>query len=114
MAEKNVGALLVMDREKVVGIMSERDYARKVILSGKSSRNTTVSDIMTSNVLYAQPDQTLEDCMAIMSEKRIRHLPVFEKEKLIGIISIGDVMKEVIAEKKYIIKQLEHYIYGKY
>ena len=114
MAEKDVGALLVKDGEKVVGIMSERDYARKVILIGKSSKSTPVKDIMTSDVLYTHPDQTLEDCMAIMSEKHVRHLPVFEKEKLVGIISIGDVVKGIIAEKKYFINQLEQYIHGKF
>jgi len=114
MAEKGIGALLVMDGEKVAGIFSERDYARKVILTGKSSMNTPVSDIMTSDVLYVQSDQSLEDCMVIMSEKHVRHLPVFEEEKLTGIISIGDIVKGIIAEKEYIINQLEHYIHGKF
>ena len=112
MAEKDLGALLVIENEQLVGIMSERDYARKVILKGKASKDAPVKEIMTSNVLYIQPDRTMEECMEIMSEKRIRHLPVMEDGNLVGVISIGDVVTSVIAEKEYTIKQLENYIHG--
>lgn len=114
MAEKNIGAVLVMENEKIVGIMSERDYARKVALSGKTSKDVPVSEIMTSDVLYVTPDETLEDCTALMTDKHVRHLPVLENEKLIGIISIGDIVNGIIAEKKHYIKELEHYIHGKF
>ena len=112
MAEKGIGALLVVEAEKLVGIISERDYARKVILKGKSSKDAPVRDIMTSVVVYVNPQQTIEECMALMSNKRVRHLPVLENDKLIGVISIGDVIKAIIEEKEFIIKQLEHYIHG--
>jgi CBS domain-containing protein len=112
MADKNVGALVVMDGKNVVGIFSERDYARKVFLKGKSSKETQVREAMTSHVLYIRPNQTLEDCMALMSDKHIRHLPVMEENRLTGVISIGDVVKEVIAEKEFIIGQLTNYITG--
>lgn len=112
MAEKNLGALLVIDNEQLVGIMSERDYARKVRLMGKSSKEAPVKEIMTSDVLYIHPDRTVEECMEIMSEKHIRHLPVIEDGNLVGVISIGDVVTSVIAEKEYTIKQLENYIHG--
>ena len=113
MAEKEVGALLVTEEEAVVGVLSERDYARKVILKGKSSKEQHVRDIMTIDITYVEPDQTTDDCMALMSNKHIRHLPVLENGKLIGIVSIGDVVKAIIAKKEYIIEQLEHYIHGK-
>lgn len=110
MAEKEVGALVVMDGDKIAGIISERDYARKIVLLGRTSPNTLVKEIMTSPVAYAQPDQPIEECMAIMTDKRIRHLPVLENDKLVGIISIGDLVKAIIADQKFIIEQLERYI----
>jgi len=110
MAEKNIGALVVLNGDKLVGIISERDYARKVALKGKTSKETPVRDIMTPKVLYVTPEKTAEDCMALMIEKRIRHLPVYEQDKLIGVVSIGDVVKAVIEEKKIAIEHLENYI----
>ena len=112
MAEKNVGALLVREAEKIAGMITERDYARKIILMGRASRDTPVRDIMTSEVLYVRPDQTSEECMALMTENRIRHLPVIDGGKLIGLISIGDLVKDIISEQRFIIDQLEHYIRG--
>lgn len=112
MAEKEVGALLVMEEAKLVGIVSERDYARKVILKGRSSEGTRVAEIMTANVLFVHPDESVDDCMALMTEKRIRHLPIVENEKVIGVLSLGDLVKAVIAEQKFMIDQLEHYISG--
>ena len=112
MAEKNLGAVLVMDGARIAGIFSERDYARKLILRGKSSKETPVREIMTKDVLLARPGQSIEECMALMTDKRIRHLPVVEAEKLIGVISIGDVVKALISEHKMVIKQLEGYISG--
>jgi CBS domain-containing protein len=112
MADKSVGALLVMDGDKVVGIITERDYARKVILLSRSSKETPVRDIMTSEVMYVRRDQTNEDCMVLMTENRLRHLPVIEDGKLVGLISIGDLVKDIISEQKFIIEQLEHYISG--
>jgi CBS domain-containing protein len=110
MADKGIGALLVMEGEKLVGIISERDYARKVILQGRSSRTTSVEEIMTSRVAYAEPGQNIEECMAVMTEKRIRHLPVMEVGQVRGVISIGDLVKSIIDEQKFIIEQLERYI----
>jgi CBS domain-containing protein len=110
MAEKEVGALLVMEGSRLVGIISERDYARKVILQGRSSRTTQVQEIMTSRVAYAELSQNVEECMAIMTEKRIRHLPVMTAGEVVGIISIGDLVKSIIAEQKFLIEQLERYI----
>lgn len=113
MAEVDVGALLVLDGKQLIGVFSERDYARKVILQGKASRNTPVSEIMSGNVVSVGTDQSIEDCMAIMTEKHIRHLPVLDKEgNVLGIISIGDVVKEIVNEQKFIINQLESYITG--
>ena len=112
MAEKNLGAVLVMDGARIAGIFSERDYARKVTLKGKSSRETPVKEIMTQDVLFVRPGHSIEDCMALMTDKRIRHLPVMEGEKLMGVISIGDVVKAIISENKFVIKQLEDYISG--
>ena len=112
MADKNVGALLVVEDERLVGVFSERDYARKVILKGKSSKDTPVREIMSSHVLYVRPEQTIEDCMALMTDKRVRHLPVMEEERLVGVISIGDVVKAIIAEQEFMIEQLQNYITG--
>jgi CBS domain-containing protein len=110
MADKGIGALLVMEGAKLVGIISERDYARKVILQGRSSRTTSVHEIMTTRVAYAGPEQNIEECMALMTEIRIRHLPVIEAGEVRGVISIGDLVKSIIAEQKFIIEQLERYI----
>ena len=112
MAERNVGAALVMSGDKIEGILSERDIVRKVDLLGKTSATTRVREIMTEKVLYVALNQPLEECMAIMTEKRIRHLPVMENERLLCVISIGDVLREVIHEQKFMIGQLEHYISG--
>jgi len=112
MADKNIGALLVVDAGRLVGIFSERDYARKVVLHGKSSRETPVREIMTTRVVYVRPEQTIEDCMALMTDKRIRHLPVIDGERVMGVISIGDVVKTIISEQSFIIAQLENYIAG--
>lgn len=112
MAEKNVGALLVLKGEELVGMITERDYARKIALMSRSSRETPVRDIMTSELLYVGPDRTSDECMALMTENRLRHLPVIEGGKLIGLISIGDLVKNVIADQQFIIEQLEHYITG--
>jgi CBS domain-containing protein len=110
MAKHDVGAILVVDGDQLAGIFSERDYARKVILQGKSSKDTKVREIMTDKVIYAKPAQTVDECMAIMTDKRIRHLPVMDNGKLAGIVSIGDLVKETISEQAYMIKQLENYI----
>jgi CBS domain-containing protein len=112
MAEKNIGALLVMEGEQLVGIITERDYARKIVLMTRSSKDTPVRDIMASEVMYVRPDQTSEECMVLMTENRLRHLPVMNGGKLIGLISIGDLVKDVISEQKFIIEQLQHYITG--
>ncbi len=112
MAEKRVGALLVLDEGSLVGVFSERDYARKVILKDKSSKDTQVADIMSSKVVTVRPDQSIEECMSLMTEKRVRHLPVMDSENLVGMISIGDAVKAVIAEQEEVIEQLEHYISG--
>jgi CBS domain-containing protein len=112
MADKNVGALVVLDGEAVAGIMSERDYARKVILHGKSSREMRVREIMTPRVYYVRAEQNLQDCMAQMTDKHVRHLPVLDEERLVGIISIGDVVKAIIADQEDTIKLLESYITG--
>jgi CBS domain-containing protein len=113
MAEKEIGALLVQDKEKVVGIISERDYARKVVLKGKSSKDAPVKDIMSEKVIYVKPSTSVEDCMVLMINRRIRHLPVFEDERLVGLISIGDVVKEIIDEKEVVIDELVRYITGR-
>ena len=112
MADKEIGAVLVIDGEEVVGIMSERDYARKIVLKGKTSAQTPVSEIMTGNVIYVEPSQPIEEIMALMVGKHIRHLPVLENKKLVGIISIGDVVRVLISEQKILIEQLESYIRG--
>ena len=112
MAEKNVGALLVMEGNQLKGIFSERDYARKVVLKGESSHNIAIQNVMTSGVISVTPDQSIEDCMALMTGKHIRHLPVLENSKLVGMISIGDVVKAIISQHEDTIKQLENYITG--
>lgn len=112
MVEKNVSSLVVLEDEKLIGIFTERDYARKVILKGKASRETPVGDIMSGNVLTVTPDSTIDECMQLMTGKFIRHLPVIENEKLVGLVSIGDVVKYIIEEQKFIIENMEHYIGG--
>lgn len=112
MAEKGIGALIVADGERMVGIVSERDYARKVVLMERSSYSTHVKDIMTSAVLAVTADETTGNCMAIMTEKRLRHLPVLDGDVIIGIVSIGDLVKDVISEQQQIIEHLEQYIRG--
>lgn len=112
MADHNVGALLVMSEGKVAGILSERDCIRRLDLHGRNSRETKVGEIMTSKVLYAQASQSLEECVAIMIDKNIRHLPVFENDELIGLISARDALNEMVDQQKFMISQLEHYITG--
>jgi CBS domain-containing protein len=114
MAEKSIGALVVMSKKQLVGIISERDYARKVILLGKSSIDTRVTDIMTASVYYVHPETLTQECMALMTKNRIRHLPVIHEKKLIGLISIGDIVKSIITQQKIAIDHLENYIMGKY
>jgi CBS domain-containing protein len=112
MAEKAVGALIVMDGPKLVGVISERDYARKIILEGRSSENTKISEIMSSEVITTGPDNRIEECMAIMTERRIRHLPVLDGNEVLGVISLGDLVKYIIAEQQFVIEQMERYING--
>jgi CBS domain-containing protein len=112
MAEKDVGSLVVMEGDKLVGIITERHYARNVVLKGKTSPATPVRDIMERRVVIARPEQTVEQCMALMSDKRVRHLPVFEGKKLVGIVSIGDLVKSINGDQKFTIDQLVHYIHG--
>jgi len=112
MAEKEIGAVLVLDGDRLAGIFSERDYARKVVLHGKSSKDTPVREIMTDEVRCVRPEQSIEDCMGLMTDKRIRHLPVLEHKKVVGVISIGDVVKEMLSEQEFVIKQLERYIHN--
>ncbi|GAB4037138.1 CBS domain-containing protein [Spirosoma gilvum] len=114
MAEKNIGAVLVVDKGALTGIFSERDYARKIILKGRHSDDTTIADVMTANVITIGPDQSLEQCMQIMSDKHIRHLPVMDQDELIGIISINDVVTAIIRDQKTRIDSLESYISGTY
>jgi len=110
MAEKNIGAVLVGEGGKIAGIFTERDYARKIDLLSKSSRETPVREAMTSQVMFVRPGQTSEECMALMTENRVRHLPVMDNGKLVGLVSIGDLVKDVISEQKFLIEQLEQYI----
>jgi CBS domain-containing protein len=112
MASKNVGAVIVMENDTTVGIFTERDYARNVILKGRSSSNTPIRDIMVPDVIFVKPEQSVDECMAIMSEKRFRHMPVLQEGKLVGVISIGDLVKTIIDEQKFTIEQLQGYIGG--
>ncbi len=112
MADKNIGALLVLDGDKVAGIFSERDYARKVVLQGKFSREILVREIMTGDLISVRPDQSIQDCMALMTQGRVRHLPVLDEGQLKGLISIGDVVRAVVSEQEFMIHQLENFIGG--
>lgn len=112
MAEKGIGALVVTEHGEIAGVITERDYARKIVLKGHSSSDTKIKDIMSDRVIYAEPDNTVEECMAMMTEKRVRHLPVMENNKVIGVISIGDLVKTMIAQQKFLIDQLVHYIHS--
>lgn len=113
MAAKEIGALMVMVGGQITGIVSERDYARKVVLHGKSSKDTPVREIMTRKVLYLRPEQTVEECMALMTDKHIRHMPVLDGDQMIGVVSIGDIVKSIISEQQFLISHLENYIRGK-
>ena len=112
MADKNVGSLVVMEDGRLVGIITERHYARDVVLKGRASPKTRVREIMEPNVVYVRPDHTVDQCMALMTSKMVRHLPVIEDENLLGIVSIGDLVKSIIRDQKFVIEQLEHYISG--
>jgi len=112
MAENNVGSLIVLESEKLAGIVTERHYARNVFLKGRSSPKTTVREIMSTRVVCARPEQSVEECMAVMTDKAVRHLPVLDNKQVIGIISIGDLVKNIISDQKFIIEQLEHYLSG--
>ncbi|HUX11850.1 MAG TPA: CBS domain-containing protein [Spirochaetia bacterium] len=114
MADKNIGAVIVRDASGgMQGIFSERDYARKIVLKGRNSRDTHISEVMTKRVFYVEPNQKVDECMALMTAEHIRHMPVLEDGKLIGVISIGDVVKSVISKQEFLIEQLEHYIMGR-
>jgi CBS domain-containing protein len=112
MAEHDVGSLAVLDNGKLVGIITERHYSREIILKGKTSPTTRVRDVMSTRVVCARPEQTVEECMAVMTARAVRHLPVIEDKRLVGIVSIGDMVKSVIDDQRFIIEQLEHYIHG--
>jgi CBS domain-containing protein len=112
MADKNIASLIVLDDGKLVGIMSERIYAREIILKGRTSFGTLVREVMSTRVLYAQPDQSVQECMAVMAANDLRHLPVLQNDELVGIVSIGDMVKSVIGDQKFSIEQYEHYIHG--
>lgn len=112
MVEKNVSSLLVMEQDKLLGIFTERDYARKVVLKGKSSKDTPISDIMTEKLITVTPATTIDECMQIMSSKYIRHLPVLENDKLVGLVSIGDVVRHIIEDQKFVIENMKNYIGG--
>jgi len=112
MADKNIGALLVMEGERIAGIITERDYARKIVLMSRSSKETPVREIMTSAVIFVRPGQTTEECMVLMTENRLRHLPVVDGNSLLGLVSIGDLVKSIISEQKFTIEQLQNYISG--
>ncbi len=112
MAEHNVGAVLVMDGDRLVGLLSERDYARKVVLVGRSSRDSAVADVMTSHVVCVAPERSVDQCMGLMTDKRLRHLPVLDHKRVVGVVSIGDLVKATIAEQEFTIAQLQSYIAG--
>jgi CBS domain-containing protein len=112
MAENNIGSLVVLEDGKLVGVITERHYAREIVLKGRTSPGTLVRDIMSTKVIYARPDQSVEECMAVMTARTVRHLPVLEGGRLVGIVSIGDMVKSVIDDQKFIIEQLEHFIHG--
>lgn len=112
MAAKEVGALLVLDEDRLVGIVTERDYARKVILEGKSSKSSSVAEVMTPRVLCVTPERTVDECMALMTDKRARHLPVVDHKRVVGVVSIGDLVKALISEQQVLIDQLQNYISG--
>lgn len=112
MAENNIGSLVVLEDGKLVGVITERHYAREIVLKGRTSLGTLVRDIMSTKVIYARPDQSVEECMAVMTARAVRHLPVLEGGRLVGIVSIGDMVKSVIDDQKFIIEQLEHFIHG--
>ena len=112
MAEKNIGALLVTRDDKLIGIFSERDYARKVILKGKASKDTTIGELMTREVVYTTPEASLDECMALMTAKHIRHLPILKNGKLTGLLTLGDVVKQIISNQEFKIQELEKYISG--
>jgi CBS domain-containing protein len=112
MAEKNIGALVVIEGEEIVGIITERDYARKIVLMARSSKDTRVREIMSASVMHVRPDQMSVECMTLMTDNRLRHLPVVDGDKLIGVISIGDLVKDIISQQEFVIQQLEHYITG--
>ncbi|MGH8780312.1 CBS domain-containing protein [Paraburkholderia sp.] len=114
MAERQIGALIVTDGDAIVGIVTERDYARKVVLMERSSKETPVRDIMSKAVRFVRLDQTTDECMALMTDHRMRHLPVIDQEKLVGMVSIGDLVKNIIAEQRFTIQQLEQYINGEH
>jgi len=114
MADKHIGALLVMEGNAIVGILTERDYARKIALLGRTSVTTLVRDVMTPDVMYVHPSQSSEECMALMTQNRLRHLPVVDGGELLGLISIGDLVKDIISQQQFTIEQLEHYISGKH
>ncbi len=112
MADKNIGSLLVMEGDRLVGMVTERHYAQKVFLKGKASPTTPVSDIMETHVVCVRPDQSVEECMALMTDKRFRHLPVIERDVVVGLVSIGDLVKSVIRDQAFVISQLENYVRG--
>ena len=112
MAEHNIGSLVVLEDGKLVGVITERHYAREIVLKGRTSQETLVRDIMSTKVIYARPDQSVQECMAVMTARAVRHLPVLEHGQLVGIVSIGDMVNSVIGDQKFIIEQLEHYIHG--
>ena len=112
MAQKNIGALLIVEHDQVIGMLTERDYARKIVLMARASRETKLREIMTHPVMYVRPQHTSEECMVLMTENRLRHLPVLDEGQLIGLVSIGDLVKNIISEQKFIIEQLVHYISG--
>ena len=112
MAENNIGSLVVLEDGKLVGVITERHYAREIALKGRTSPGTLVRDIMSTKVIYTRPDQSVEECMAVMTARAVRHLPVLEGGRLVGIVSIGDMVKSVISDQKFIIEQLEHFIHG--